>query len=345
MKGIGARHARGMSLVELMVAVTLGLILIAGLLQVYLSTRTAYSIQDAVMRRQENLRYVTYVLTRDVRMAGYRGCLRDTGNVINTLNTPANFLYNFALPVQGFEATSSAGAGTWSPALDATISNVVPGTDVVTVRSITDPDVYVTQAMPTSSADVKTNPLNPYPFQIGEIVLISDCGGSAIFQITNLSTLGAFGNVVHNTGGAAVPGNATQNLGRRYPEGSQLMRIRTVSYFIRNSARGTGPALWRRVGSDPPEEMAEGVENMQALYGEDTDNDQVPDAWRKASAVTQWRNVTAVRIGLLVAGPANNAGEPDSRSFVVLDENLGARNDRRVRSVLTTTVALRNRLP
>lgn len=341
MKRLGRGRARGMSLVELMIAMTLGLILVAGVLQIFLSTRAAYRVQDSVMRRQENLRYVTYLLTRDVRMAGYRGCLRDTGNVVNTLNTPTSFLYNFSVPIQGFEATG----GAWAPALDASITSVVAGTDVITVRSISDPDVYVTQSMVSASVDIKTNPLNPYPFEIGDTVLISDCGGAAIFQITNLTTAGAFGNIVHNTGGTLVPGNFSQDLGRRYPDGSQLMRIRTVSYFIRASAKGTGPALWRRIAGRPPEELAEGVENLQALYGEDTDNDQVPDAWRKANAVTQWRNVTAVRVGLLVASPNSGTSEPDARAFVVLDENIGPRNDRRVRSVVTTTVALRNRLP
>lgn len=336
-----AAMQRGASLVEIMVALTLGLLLSAGLFQVYMSSKQSYRLQDALARRQEALRYATALLTRDLRMAGHRGCLRDSGQVQNTLNSPGNHLYNFGLHVQGFDAT----AGTWTPTLDASIGSVVAGTDVLTVRTTSDTSVNITQEMPNVSADLKVQEnLNPPPFATagGDIVLITDCGGAAIFQITQYTVGG--GNIVHNTGTTLTPGNATQNLGRRYPVGSEILRISTVSYFIHESANGTGPALWRRRDTQTAEELVEGIENIQVQYGEDSDGDQVPDAFRTAGAVGIWRNVTAVRLALLVSSSTASLEEADPRTFMLLDQTVGPFTDRKLRRVISITVTLRNRV-
>lgn len=335
-------HLRGAGLVEVMISMVLGLLLLAGLFQIYLSTGQSQRLQDAVVRRQEAIRYATLMMTRDLRMAGYRGCLRDVGLVRNTLNNAANYPYNFALPVQGFDASG----GSWSPALDASLAPVVPGTDVLSVRTTFDPGVYIRQRMPISSADLKvTDNLSQLPFAAGggDIVLITDCGGAAVFQITQYTAVN--GNVVHNVGTTLVPGNATKDLGRRFDVGSEIIRIATVSYFIRNSDTGSGPALWRSIGSAAPEELVEGIENLQVEYGEDTDGDQVPDVYRRASQVADWRSVTTIRAALLAAGTERALDRPDPRSFAVLGETVGPFADKKLRRVITVTVGLRNRLP
>jgi type IV pilus assembly protein PilW len=332
---------RGAGLVEIMVSMVLGLLLLAGVFQVYQSSRQSQTLQDAVTRRQEALRYATLMMTRDLRMSGYRGCLRDTGRVVNTLNNPAAYLYNFAFHVQGSE---SNGAG-WSPAVDASVVPVEPGTDVLTLRTVRDNVTIVRQAMPQSSADLKVEAnLNPAPFATqGDIVLVSDCGGAAIFQITNYTQTN--GNIVHNAGVAApAPGNATKNLGRRYPVGAEISLISTVSYFVRQGSAGRGPSLWRRIGTSTPEELVEGVENLQVQYGEDTDGDNVPDDYRNADLVADWRRVTAVRAALLATASGQPLSQPDPRRFEMLDEWVGPFNDRRLRRVITVTVGLRNRL-
>lgn len=341
------RAQGGASLIEIMIALVLGLMLTAGMFQIYLSSKQSYRMQDALSLRQENLRYASLLLTRDLRMAGYRGCLRDTGQVKNTLNTPTDFLYNFGLHVQGFEATSGSA---WTPALHSSLTPVTGGTDVLTLRTTLDPGVFITQSMPTSSAVLKVQDnLSPPPFIAdgGDIVLVTDCGGAAIFQITRYTA--ANGNIVHNPGSGAglpTPGNATQDLGRRFEIGSELLKLSTISYFIRDSANGTGPALWRRINLNAAEELVEGIENMQVQYGEDTDGDAVPDAYRTANSVVNWRNVNTVRVALLAVGVGESQTSlSDSRQYILLDRTVGPFNDKRLRRVVTVTISLRNRLP
>lgn len=355
----------GLSLVEVMIAMALGLVLLAGIYRVYLTTARTSVTTESLAARQETIRYISERISQDVRMAGYRGCLSDSGEIRNALNpdpvaagstrsefTHSDFRYRYDRYAEGFDATVSD----WSPALPASLSNVVAGTDVLTLRTSLAADVFVIQEMTSTSADLRINPLSPAPLAAGNIVMVSDCTGAAIFQISGYSvassnnSLGVpvnYGDLVHNAGSSPAPGNWTKDLGRKFTAGAQLIRIGTVSYLIRSSARGSGPALWRVVDDDA-REIAEGVENLQVLYGDDSDGDRVPDAYRPASAFTSseaWRRVVSLRVALLVAGSGSRAGVNDPRSFDLLGVTVGPFSDGRLRRVVTLTLALRNRLP
>jgi len=134
---IASRRQRGISLVELMIAMTLGLVLTAAIVQIYLSSRRNQDLQESLTGRQEAARFAAQAIERDDKMAGFRGCLRDTGNVRSALNDPTDFLWNFAEYVTGFDG----GGGGWAPGLPATIADAAPvaGTDVLTLRTADDP--------------------------------------------------------------------------------------------------------------------------------------------------------------------------------------------------------------
>lgn len=337
--GIRARRQQGFTLIEIMIGLVLGLVVIAGVFQIYLGNKRNADLQESLLQRQEAARFATLLLTRDLQMAGFRGCARDSGTTVSTLNTPNDFLFDFATHVEAFDAQ---GAG-WAPALPGSLAAAAAGTDVLTVRTIDDPNVLLAVTMPnaTSALEVLAD-LDPVPFAVGDLALVSDCGGSAIFEVTNYD-VGA--GLISHAAGAGVPGNATNNLGRRFAEGAQLYRLRTTSFFIAPSTNGTGPALWRRVGLLDAEELAEGVENLQLEFGEDEDGDRVADRFGRADEVTDWDNVVTARIGLLVASAGGRVTDDDPRTFDVLDETVGPFADGRLRQVVTFDVALRNRVP
>lgn len=334
---------RGLSLVELLVAMAIGLVLLGGIYQAFFGSTTTYESQQGSARLQESGRFAVNVIGREIRLAGYFGCLSNVSTLTNTLNNSTTFLNNFAMGIEGFEATSSTA---WDRALPASLTNPLGGNDILTIRSV-DPAtrVTITTAMPDSSADLKTTPPlagAPAPLADGDIVLISDCQNSAVFQITNYTL--ATGNVVHNTG-VLSPGNATKNLGSPFGAGAEITKVNVTTFYLANNPQGQ-PALFRVLGAGVPEELAEGVELMQLLYGIDNNNDRVLDGYVAANAVTNWDQVLSVRIALLLRSPNEVAkGELDPASYDLNGTLYDPPDDRRMRQVLTTTVSLRNRLP
>lgn len=336
----------GLTLIELMISVTLGLIITLAVGYLYTNSRQTYRVNDNVARIQENGRYAMEVIGRDLRMAGYWGCAGGMiASPVNTLNNNTAYAFDFGTPLVGHEAT---GANTWSPALDASIVNPVSGTDVLTLRTVFGNGVRVTQhpgGNPPGSADIKV--IANSGLAQGDIVLVSDCRNAAVFQITHINTASGMDNIVHNTGGTLVPGNATQQLGQEY-EGGEIMRIATVTYYIRPNATGR-PALFR-LSRGVAEELVENVENMQVTYGVDTDGDRQVDVFRTADNVPNWGAVRSVRVRLLLVSPDDNlTGAPQTYNFV--DTNGDGvpdpvtATDRRLRYVFTSTIGLRNRLP
>jgi type IV pilus assembly protein PilW len=335
------RRQGGIGLVEIMISLVLGLLVTGAIVQIYLTTKRQNDMQTSLTGRQESARFAAQIIQRDAQMAGFRGCLRDLGTVKNTLNTPTDFLYDYGQHVVGFD--NAAG-------LPGSITNVVAGTDVLTLRTLDDPGIVLAANMASSSANpVIAAGLDPAPLANGDIALVADCTGASVFQLKTYNP--GTGALVR--AGATGPGNASLNLGRRYSAGAQVFRLRTTTYYISESASGTGPALWRRVGLAPAQELAEGIENMQVLYGEDTDTDQAPDVYRTAAEITAaggWGRVVSLQVALLAAGTQDRVADADERTFTLLDEVVDptaggtVASDGRLRRVLTFTVAMRNRL-
>ena len=63
---------RGLTLVEIMVALVISLFLLAGLLQMFIGTRQSSRVQENLSRVQENGRFAIDFLSRNIRLAGYR---------------------------------------------------------------------------------------------------------------------------------------------------------------------------------------------------------------------------------------------------------------------------------
>src|SRR5437899_12878115 len=75
-------RAAGLTLVELLVAMTIGLVLIAGATQVYVDSHAAYAVNETTARLQENARYAISVLEPDIRMSGYWGLTNVSDGIV-----------------------------------------------------------------------------------------------------------------------------------------------------------------------------------------------------------------------------------------------------------------------
>ena len=66
------KYQTGLSIIEFMVAITLGLILLAGITQIFLTNKNTFNITDSLGRLEENGRFAMEILAQNVRMAGYQ---------------------------------------------------------------------------------------------------------------------------------------------------------------------------------------------------------------------------------------------------------------------------------
>ncbi|WP_165919120.1 PilW family protein [Sulfuritortus calidifontis] len=347
---------RGLSLVELMIGMALGLIVTAGIVYIYLGSRQSYKMQDNMARIQENGRYAMEILSREIRMAGYQGCSSATfTNTINPQTAAAdNYAWDFTRSaIEGYNAT---GSGTWSsvtsgsPATAVSVSNidaaVVSGTDVISLRTTDNLNISIV-GQPTdnncsgTTADLKVT--SNTQLSDGMIVMATNCSHAAVFQITNFNSSQ---NVVHNTG-TGTPGNATKDMGACFV-GGEIVGISAKSYYIRNNPAGV-PALYRKIGAGTTDvkELVDGIENMQIQYGVDNDGngsiDQYVDAGHASlDSADEWKNVRSVRISLLLVSQDNNV--TDAPQKYVYNGSTVTPTDRRLRYVFTSTIGVRNRL-
>jgi type IV pilus assembly protein PilW len=332
---------RGLTLVELMVAMVIGLALIAGVTELFITNKQTYRLTDASSRIQESARFTFRFLTKDVRMAGYNGCAGEAMTVTNTLNDSSSFLYDFGTSVQGFEATSGSA---WTPTVPTAITSPKGGSDILTVRGIFGDGVDIT-GQPSNSGDCNNSASHTAVLKVsdassldaGDIVIAGNCSRASILQITNVN---AGSNVVHNTGGAHVPGNKTKDLAACYAGNGQMFKISTLVFYVRNNPDGN-PSLYRN-----DEELVEGVENMQVEYGVGSGATNLVDQFLTADNVTaaDWPNVISVRLNLLMRSIEENiTTAPQTYTFNGASVTADS-DDKKLYRTYTTTIAIRNRL-
>jgi type IV pilus assembly protein PilW len=358
---------RGVTLVELLISLVLGMLLTAGIIQVFAGNRTTYAFNDSLSRIQENARFTLDHISYEARMAGYSGCLADVA-LHNNLTTADTFRDDIANGIQGYDANGtgagetydatamdpapSANPADWTPSLPAQLQNLVlPGSDVLVVRGIGGN----AQALVSPFTDsAKLFVTAPQDFVIGEILVVSDCQKASIFQLTEANTVGFGVNLVHSAA-SFTPGNTAPNWGpeQDYGLGSEVARLNTFAFYVGRGADGS-PALFRlrlqRTGATTAgfaaEELAAGIETLQVRYALDTDGDGGINSWVSADAIgAAWADVLSVEITLLARADDEYGAETDTVTYTLGATQFNPINDRRLREVFSTTVGVRNRLP
>jgi type IV pilus assembly protein PilW len=337
------RRAAGFSVVELMVAMTLSLIMLGGMLAVVASSRITYGENERVARLQESGRAATEFILRDLRASGYRGCAQAVPfrNLLNDANT---LLWDMGVPLQGFDAQ---GSGVWAPALDPLVDSPEDGSDIIAVRTIRNGARSFRTNTPMANATDTLEVDDPADIDlpVGRVLLASDCNAAAVFAVSDFVDAGTTATIEREISGPTAgvgPGNASENMVIALGEDAEVAEMDTVIYYVRQSDSGNGPALWRIVGAGDPEEIVNGVEGLQLLYGEDTDGDRLVNEYRTADTVGDFRRVIAVSLAILLRSEQPNSQIVDERTYDLLGETLGPFNDRFQRTLYTTTVTLRN---
>lgn len=347
---LGRKLAAGLTLVELMIALVLGLLILAAAIAVFASNRQVYRSTESLGRIQENARAAYEIMARDVREAAGNAC---EGNLptVNVLNNPtANWYTDFTGGIRGYDG-GTAFADAAFGAAGSTGGLRVAGTDAVDLKSAVANGVTVADHQPIA-ASFKVN-TNDHGLSPGDVAMVCDFDHAAIFQVTNASP-GTNPNIVHNTGNTVTPGNVTQCLSlngvcssgaiKSYGFGCRngespcapadawpatIARLRMTRWYVGHNPRG-GQSLYQasvqNAGgtlSAVGNEIVEGVRDMQLEYLQQGAADYVA-----AAAVTDWSTVSSVRINLVMEGE-DRVGTDGQ----VLDREL------------IHTVAIRNRAP
>lgn len=351
------KYSKGFSIVELMVALLLGLFLVSGVAAMYISSKQSYRVTDNLSRLQESMRFSLELMAQDVRMAGYMPCRRsaDARNLVTGGESGANawFLDFFNFGIRGYENSTNTPA-----------NNVLANTDAVVILKGGFYSSSVATQIDSSSTINLQESIPDGQFAQGDIAIICDPRKASIFQISartkgNSSTGGSVSySASSNT---IIPGNNSNDMGT-YGSDAQITSFEPVMYFIRPSGQTPNVnSLWRRYftsGSTGTaqmitEELLEGIDSMQILYGVDSvlPNNQVVDRYVKADGVTDWEDVISVRIGLLMSTGEEVAAQIDTNTYNVAGTLIADTAttpthpaDRKLRYVTNTTINLRNRV-
>ncbi len=351
---IKRRHASGFSLIELMIAITIGLIIVTAIIQIYLTSRTTYTHEEGLARVQEGGRFGMEFLATDIRMAGYTGCDSSLSTTeVNNIALPATDAYK--LLAGGMRGYRYVGPGTglsaWEPDLPPDFfaaGNVRAGTDVIVIQRASALDTNLTGNMTVTNANIQILATAAVSSGISadDILILSDCTSADIFRATSASTGSGTMTIAH-----ANTNNSDNNLSKLYDTRAQLMKLVSRAYYIGTGTSGE-PSLMRKeltnAAATPPivaQELVEGVEDMRILYGLDTDTtkDYVPNQYLRADSVptTNWGKVVSIRLALLLRTPTNIQGT-DTQTYNLTGATVGPFNDNRRRHVFSSTIKVRN---
>jgi len=307
-KGLKQEQA-GFTLIELMVALVLGLLVIGAAGSLFLSNRRVYGSTEAVNRIQENQRTAFELMARDIREAGGNPCTKNIVNMLDTSKPGGSYWTGWMDGISGKDGTGPNGS-------DEVTVSLVNGSSIA-VTSNNDP-----------SADIGVS--NTTGLATNDILMVCNAEMAAIFQATALPS---GGSIQHNSG-TGNPGNlqkpfqVDQTAYDNNPSGNangycflpdivspnpnclnqpsnsptQVIKPFAVRWYLAANARG-GTSLYRQVINNggasvqTPSEIAEGIINMQIEYKVEGSTDFVD-----ASAVTavQWKQVIATNLVLTV---------------------------------------------
>lgn len=361
-----ARPQAGLTLVEMMVAISLGLVLLASIAQVFLANSESARFGSALARLQEGGRFALDEMATDLRMAGFLGC-RAPGASENVMVTGASAGFAPLLGLQGWEADGTAPGS--APPLDAaavpaTVDDQAwqgsPGGPALeAISALRGSDLLRTWHAVAESAAIDSVAGSEVrvgggtPVAAGDLVTLSDCQHLDLARVCAATALAEGAGVeLGLAGGGACPAGGARNLDDAVPTvvaGGSIQRLGGNVYYIGKAGDDVDapPALFRRRltgdgAPGPAEELVQGVENMQLLYGVDNDGDRRLDEYRTADAVVDWTTVLAVRIELLLACTETGLVAEGQRLRFNGDDEVRP-PDTRLRQSMTSTVTLRNR--
>lgn len=312
------RRQAGLSIVELMVALAIGLFILVGLVSIFVTSNRTYLDLNRAGQQIENGRFAVQLLSDDISLAGFFGRFASPLAAPGLLPDPcvttdmAALRAAAALPLQGYDAPGA------SPLACIPAANHRPGTDILVVRrtdsqmaagdSATIPGgaLVATQVYLQANAD-PNNSGNP-------LIAVATGTPQSVFTLknrdgTDFAPIRKYHVHIYYIAPCSVPaGGGTDCTGANDDGGSPIPTLKRLELTVDS----TGATL--DMYQVP---LVEGIENLQIDYGIDSNGDGVPDgAYVSApAAVTDWVNVVAVRLNVLARNTEPSPGYTDDKTY------------------------------
>lgn len=292
---------RGLSLIELMISIGLGLVVLAALTSVFVNNSANRRDLDRSAVVLENGRYALSVLNSDLALAGYyAGLVTPTGTTaLPCSTTVTGWQTSLARPVQGSNHTGAS-------------SSDMP---CITTRKANTDAIFIQRA--SSCVAGPTTAAGCTGVTAGAAYLqVSECGDEYLttpFRLSTDATTLTLRSTVVPTGGTPACSTTAATV-------APIRKFYRSIYYV-DSAN----ILWRLdIDADsaalPPGtavQIASGIENMQVEYGSDTNGDGAPDTF--ASAPADWGQVVGARVSLLVRADSAAPAYTDDKSYFLGD--------------------------
>jgi type IV pilus assembly protein PilW len=303
------RASRGFTLIELMVAILIGLFLLIGLVSLLVSNVVTRSELDKSARQIESGRYAIQLLSEDLQNAGYFGATSSTAFATAIPTACPTQVADLGYVPQTSPGTSTVPLPLYGlSAAPGCVGNVIANTAMLVVSRVnTNPVLTTAKVAAETYLQVSNCATDTMPFAIGS--------GTATFALTQKDC-------------------TTPEL---------LRKVVQHLYFVSScNACGTDTTPTLKMaeyvnGAMTITPLVEGIENLQFDYGIDMDGDGAPDCytsnptappptetalcpvtvpahvWTDANA--NWASVMAVRIHVLARNSEKSAGWSDLRKY------------------------------
>ena len=370
------RAQRGITLIETMVSIALGLLVVGAVLYVYMGSRGAYRISKSTSRTQEAGRFGLDAIMHDVRQVGFIGCGSRLSMAtyqpmaISQTATPAMTLGSVTQAIGGYSASSYQPGSTnaWPQPAGIAPGWLSGGGDVLVLRVATASPVMMVADSNTAKPAIFVAD-NCAGVATGDYVLASSCTAAALMRVSNAPPAPAAactGTGLPVAGGVEIDFAPTDSQGNSvntnsgtppsfaYSSMASMQRFDEYTYYVGQMPFRQWPALYRySLRAKAAEEIIDHVQSMSVYYGIDPGGGG-PVQYQNAAQVQaanggagNWANVTSVRVQLLTAGddqgvadlprPALAFGAPNTPPGFVPP-------DTRYWQLFTATAALRDRL-
>ena len=300
----------GFSLVELMIAMVLGIALVGGAAMVFQGNIRSAELGQAIATMQANARFALDEIAADVRAAGFRGCasVTDTPLGVQMPSPPLDAASPRASAVFGAVVDEDGWVPNEPPGYTPPTDRAVPieGTDALLVQYAEAPGEPLLGAMSGAGSALDIAGVVG-GLAVGDLALVSDCAGADLFRIDTRGA-GALG-VALSPGRTLSRGYAPDAL---HPLGApRVLPFVSAVYYVGDSGRRTGDgdvirSLYLQTfpygdTDNPPLELAEGVDQLQLLFGQRDPADGSVRLVRPDDAAYDPERATSVRIGILMS--------------------------------------------